>query len=237
MITDTAGNVVWQWDNNDPFGNNPPDENPGGAGQFSFPLRFPGQYADQETNTYYNYFRDCYDPATGRYCQSDPIGLAGGINTYTYVNGNPISYIDPEGLDAYGFGDLNPPSFFDLTTIAAARRDTSLEQAVNQGELTRTVTLPAVGASLLPEAIGLAGSTAEVGVAACRAVPEALPKVAEACKNPALAFVLGASICGNVAGTVQGSARGYVRNREQIEAIAEASKRALRRNTGGVRKP
>jgi RHS repeat-associated protein len=101
-ITDTSGAVVWQWDNSDPFGNNSPNENPTGQGAFNFNLRFAGQYFDRETNTHYNYFRD-YDPATGRYIESDPIGLRGGINTYTYVGGNPLSRTDPFGLfEMYG---------------------------------------------------------------------------------------------------------------------------------------
>lgn len=68
---------------------------------FEFPLRHPGQYDDPETGLFYNYFRDCYDPATGRYCQADPIGFAGGsMSLYAYVDSSPLRFIDPLGLQA-----------------------------------------------------------------------------------------------------------------------------------------
>jgi RHS repeat-associated protein len=63
-------------------------------------VRFPGQYVDRETNTYYNARRD-YDPGVGRYIESDPIGLEGGLDTYAYVEGNPLGSIDPLGLFRY----------------------------------------------------------------------------------------------------------------------------------------
>jgi RHS repeat-associated protein len=63
------------------------------------PLRFPGQWYDGNAGgLHYNYFRD-YDPATGRYLQTDPIGLEGGINVYAYVAANPITKVDPKGKD------------------------------------------------------------------------------------------------------------------------------------------
>ena len=60
--------------------------------------RYPGQYFDAESGLHYIYFRD-YDPKTGRYIEPDPIGLAGGMNLYSYVGGNPLSRVDPYGLD------------------------------------------------------------------------------------------------------------------------------------------
>jgi RHS repeat-associated protein len=86
---DAAATVLWTWDS-DPFGTT------AATGSIEYNLRFPGQYFDAETGTHYNYFRD-YNPATGRYQQSDPIGLGGGPNTYSFVDSSPLIYIDATG--------------------------------------------------------------------------------------------------------------------------------------------
>jgi RHS repeat-associated protein len=88
--------MVWRWDSADPFGLTQPEQDPSRLGTLTYNPRFPGQVFDSETNANYNYFRD-YDPQQGRYVQSDPLGLAGGSNTYSYVEGNPLTQIDPTG--------------------------------------------------------------------------------------------------------------------------------------------
>lgn len=94
VVTNQNQQVVWMG-NYEPFGKLAENQ----SNSIEIFSRFPGQYFDQETNLYYNYFRD-YDPSIGRYIESDPIGLGGGVNTYAYVNGNPVNYYDPLGLDA-----------------------------------------------------------------------------------------------------------------------------------------
>ncbi len=99
---DAAATKVWEWSNDEVFGNNDANEvvNALNTGTFSYNLRFPGQYLDVETKLHYNYFRD-YDSSLGRYSKSDPIGLKGGLNTFEYVGANPLSYTDPSGLKTY----------------------------------------------------------------------------------------------------------------------------------------
>lgn len=105
VVTNINQQVAWMADYL-PFGkmvSNP-------AVEMELYSRFPGQYIDEETGLYHNYFRD-YDPAIGRYIQSDPIGLLGGMNTYLYAYQNPTKFSDFYGLD--------PGDWFDSLDDAA----------------------------------------------------------------------------------------------------------------------
>jgi RHS repeat-associated protein len=87
---------MWTWFS-DAFGLSAANSNPQGAGTFTYNLRFPGQIFNGTAGLHQNYFRD-YDPAVGRYVESDALGLKAGINTYGYVSDNPLSNVDPMGL-------------------------------------------------------------------------------------------------------------------------------------------
>ncbi|MDP5860520.1 RHS repeat-associated core domain-containing protein, partial [Pseudomonas aeruginosa] len=102
LATDASGQIAWQWQS-DAFGRGEALS----QGSTQINLRFPGQYYDAESGLHYNYFRD-YDPETGRYVESDPIGLGGGLNTYGYVEANPVLRTDSLGL-MQDIGCITPP--------------------------------------------------------------------------------------------------------------------------------
>jgi RHS repeat-associated protein len=95
--------LVWRFDP-DTFGSSAP------TSAFIYNLRFPGQFYLAESTLTYNYFRT-YDSQMGRFIEADPIGLAGRVNPYAYVGGNPISRDDPLGLIVQ-FDSRNP--FYDI---------------------------------------------------------------------------------------------------------------------------
>jgi len=106
-VLDAGNQIVWRW-RSEAFGNTQAEEDPSGLGAFEFNHRFPGQLFDKETALHHNDHRD-YRAHTGRYVQSDPIGLEGGINTYAYVENRPTMLTDPLGLDPW-WREPQPPS-------------------------------------------------------------------------------------------------------------------------------
>jgi RHS repeat-associated protein len=94
------------------------------------PVRFPGQYADEETGLYYNRYR-YYDPETGQYLSPEPIRLEGSLYAYAYVDGSPVDLIDADGLakmwsktkGASGVTAQNKSGGFDLSGQPRSRGD------------------------------------------------------------------------------------------------------------------
>ncbi|WP_081059624.1 RHS repeat-associated core domain-containing protein [Burkholderia stagnalis] len=95
-LLDESGKVVWlgrykAWGGEKTVWQAQPERHEAGN-----PIRFQGQYHDDETGLHYNRYR-YYDPGSGRFVSKDPIGLDGGINVYQYAE-NPTGWIDPLGL-------------------------------------------------------------------------------------------------------------------------------------------
>ncbi|WP_253254278.1 RHS repeat-associated core domain-containing protein [Xanthomonas arboricola] len=104
VVVDAARDVaVWNWSlKGEAFGNTAPNQDPDGDGTaMTFDMRFPGQRFDAASGFNQNYFRD-YDAAAGRYGQSDPVGIAADISTYSYVSANPYEMFDLLGLESVG---------------------------------------------------------------------------------------------------------------------------------------
>jgi RHS repeat-associated protein len=101
-VTSSTGTVLWQWAyTGNPFGEKVPVSPTG----YTLNLRFPGQYFDAESGLNYNVNRD-YEPATGRYVESDPLGrLSGQVSTYAFVDDSPLIGVDPLGLRVSFTGD------------------------------------------------------------------------------------------------------------------------------------
>jgi RHS repeat-associated protein len=111
---------VWRWDNQEPFGNDVPNENPSGLGTLVVPLRFPGQYFDRESSLAYNYYRD-YDPGIGRYVQADPIQrhlvvdstISRGEVSLPAVMRLPMSVRDLKAWWSYSYAYQSPVRYTD----------------------------------------------------------------------------------------------------------------------------
>jgi RHS repeat-associated protein len=150
VVVDRQNRVRWRW-LAEPFGTTAPETNPSGLGVFTQNLRFPGQYADQESGLWYNYFRN-YDSSKGGYTQSDPAGLVGGLNTYAYVDGNPLSFVDPQGLWLQGIPPLVEAGAALLTRqlIARAAARAAAESAARMAAM-RFLTVGAATAGALSQ--------------------------------------------------------------------------------------
>ena len=96
-VYDASQQLVWSWEQQEPFGDSPPDENPSGLGIYEFPFRLGGlQYFDRETGRFHIGARS-YSPQEGRFLQSDPAGMDGDINSYAYSENAPVDGVDTDG--------------------------------------------------------------------------------------------------------------------------------------------
>jgi RHS repeat-associated protein len=169
-ITDQNQDIVWQADYT-PFG-----QAMIVAQEIENNIRFPGQYFDAETNLHYNYFR-YYDPSLGRYITSDPIGLAGGINTFGYVGGNPVNLTDLYGLLSENRKAANKQRQARRMKRQCEEGDCPWPVTINWTSLTRpTITKTYSGKCLLMFGLGVKGSAFVGGTVVLDKAPNELAK-------------------------------------------------------------
>lgn len=166
LATDLGQATVWQWEG-EAFGETEASEFAG----VTVNLRFPGQYFDSESGQHYNWMRN-YDPGIGRYTQSDPIGLGGGLNTFSYVANGPVNFTDSTGQ----FIDILPDIGFIIYDVYRIFNDNFLGDCDNLGENIGAL-LGDVAGAVLPGVTGVgvgirAGGAARRGA---KSVTPALP--------------------------------------------------------------
>ena len=127
-LTDKTGQIVWSTDY-DVYGRLKQSN----RGRFKSQIRFQGQYEDDETGLYYNFYR-YYDPEIGRFINQDPIGPSGGLNPYEYTQ-NPVTWVDPLGLAGEPVVGSRDPQVFvpDLSHVTgkgAAARNRAIRAAI-----------------------------------------------------------------------------------------------------------
>lgn len=202
-VTDGSGAVVWRAQN---FAFT---QNVTNAG-ITLNLGFPGQYYDAETSAWNNGFRD-YKSALGRYVESDPIGLDGGVNTYVYVHNNPIQRVDSTGLDDTQC--MFNPASCGMTSVPPRGPEPGGGNYIGNGALLGLAAGTAGGALIVANVIGFPEvEIGEAAVAAIGAEGIASIEIMDAFAGEPIASLAVGGIMGAGPGTLVGGLGGYILN-------------------------
>jgi RHS repeat-associated protein len=212
VITNAGGSAIWQWS----YQGNPWGEVAPTAAGYTYNLQYPGQYFDAESGLNNNYFRD-YDPTVGRYAQSDPSGLSGGMNTYAYVGNSPLSATDPRGLDDTIC--MFNPSFCGMSTAPSnpnlsAQNNPDLQGNLATGAEVGLATGAVAGGLVVANVIGF--PEVEIGEAAAVAIGgEGVLslEIMDALAGEPIGSIAVGAISGTGAGAIMGGAGGYMATR------------------------
>lgn len=184
-VTDATKTVVWRarnlaFDRTVTISNLPSPLN----------LGFPGQYYDIESGLWNNGYRD-YSAALGRYVESDPIGLRGGLNTYAYVDSSPITFIDPPGLIKWNVGIFSVGGSIAGIIGGGVGRFTAISECVDGKRAMVSGTIKFADGGLSPVPLGFSGSNGEMEDGLDHLDPQALSGVYA---SEGAQYVLGAGV-------------------------------------------